>query len=151
MTILTKLKGKKMLKSSYQLYRYALAQILNMTNAKLPMRMEVDSFCDVETPSGKRVDIKACRVRKIAGTGRLARYSLNNNDNKIPMKSRVDLLVCMAYDEELRLVNVLCIPTGQLPDWDTSIGVSISPSKVSRANRWYKYITTLDELKEKLK
>lgn len=141
-----------MLRESYQLYRFAQAQVAEMTKARLPQRFDLDNYYDLETTSGKRIDVKACRVRVFAGNSRrTARYSLNRDKNGKPIKDRIDYLVCLAYDEQMRIVNVLCVPAPDLPDWETSIGVSITPSRVSRANRWYKYITTLEELKNKLK
>jgi hypothetical protein len=139
-----------MLRESYQLYRFAQAQVAEMTKARLPQKFDLKNFYDLETPSGKRIDVKACRVH-IDGTRRMARYSINRDKDGRLIKERIDYLVCLAYDESMRVINVLCVPAADLPDWETSIGVSMSPSKVSRSNKWYKFITTLEELKTKLK
>jgi hypothetical protein len=139
-----------MYKESWKLYRYALAQVASLTGATLPQEYDDDKYHDLETKSGKRIDVKACRARIINGQ-RAARYSLNFDRNGKAIKNRIDYLVCLCYDEELRAINCLVIPAAELPDWETSIGVGLSPHTVKRSNRWYQFLTTLDELKNKLK
>lgn len=139
-----------MLKDSFRLYRFAQAQVANILDAKLPQNITVQNFYDLETKSGKRIDIKACKVR-VSPKNRSAHYSLNHDRGGKSIKDRIDYLVCLAVDENENIVNALLIPAEELPDWETSINLSLSPHIVRRANRWYKFIVTLDELKSKLK
>lgn len=139
------------IRESYQLYRFAQAQVADMAKARLPQKYDLKDLYDLETASGKKIDVKACKIKIENGTRRMARFSINKDKDGRLLKDRIDFLVCLAYDEKINLVAVLCIPSADLPEWDTTIGFSLSPSRISRTNRWYKYITTLEELKNKLK
>lgn len=151
MPTLSKPKENYMLRESYNLYRHALSQILTICpKVRLPQKLDINNWYDLETPSGLRIDVKACRMGE-RNKSRHVRFSINNDKRGAAFRDRIDILVGMAYDENMNLVTVLCIPAAKIPEWDTTINISIAPSRVQRSNPWYQYVTTLEELKDKLK
>lgn len=141
-----------MQQTRHLLARYAKAKVAELLHAKSPVAYEVTNFYDLETPLGKRIDVRTCRIHTAPGSmRRLAQFAFNTQGDGKRFKDRLDFVVCLAFDEEMRIVTVLCIPASELPEWKTSITVSIRPALIRRSNKWVKFQTTLQELKDKLK
>ena len=138
-----------------QLNRYAIALLLEKTEARLPVIPYYDTVpYDLITPSGKRIDVKAGKIFPARG-GReahpVARFSFNRDVWGKPINKKVDLFVCMCLDEKWEPNTIMCIPSKYAPKNSTVVGVPIPLSEARPSNRWKKFVVTMEELKKILK
>ena len=118
--------------NSFRLARQAEIDIASLTNGKSNKDVHHGSF-DILISGKIRIQIKSATLNK-----NLWRFAFNDWGGRI--KERSDILVCVGYDSEReKILRLLCIPSKKIPQWRTSISLTLNRKNKVR-NTWDKYL-----------